>query len=83
MVILQLFPTGVMQLLDVINNGYWHARSLEFSGQQQIINLAWLRLPADVVFIAGGVLPLLYAVVMTYFNMRKSDRPVINMKRKS
>jgi len=83
MVILQLFPSGVMQLLDVINNGYWHARSLEFSGQQHIINLAWLRLPADVVFIAAGVLPLLYAVILTYFNMQKSGRPVIKLKNKS
>jgi len=74
MVILQLFPSGVMQLLDVINNGYWHARSLEFSGQQRMVNLAWLRLPADIFFIAAGVLPLLVAVVMTYFNMRKAPK---------
>jgi Nitric oxide reductase large subunit len=72
MVILQLFPSGVLQLLDVIKNGYWHARSLEFSGQQYIVNLAWLRLPADLLFIIAGVLPLLVAVVLTYFNMRKS-----------
>ncbi len=72
MVILQLFPSGVLQLLDVINNGYWHARSLEFSGQQDIINLAWQRLPADIIFIVAGVLPLLVAVLYTYVNMLKS-----------
>ncbi len=72
MVILQLFPSGVLQLLDVIKNGYWHARSMEFSGQQHIINLAWLRLPADLLFIIAGVIPLLFAVIVTYFNMRKS-----------
>lgn len=74
MVILQLFPSGVLQLLDVIKNGYWHARSLEFSGQQHIVNLAWLRLPADVIFIVAGVFPLLVAVVRTYFNMPKSGK---------
>lgn len=78
MVILQLFPSGVLQLLDVINNGYWHARSLEFSGQQHIVNLAWLRLPADIIFIIAGVLPLLIAVVLTYFNMRKSNKRSLN-----
>jgi nitric oxide reductase subunit B len=72
MVILQLFPSGIAQLLDVINNGYWHARSLDFSGQQHIVNLAWLRLPADIIFIVAGVIPLLVAVVISYFNMRKS-----------
>ncbi len=78
MVILQLFPSGVLQLLDVINNGYWHARSLEFSGQQHIVNLAWLRLPADIIFIVAGVLPLLVASVFTFFHMRKSTETAIN-----
>ncbi len=76
MMFLQLFPSGVFQFLDVINNGYWHARSLEFSGQQYMINLAWLRMPADIVFMVAGVLPLLIAVVSTYFHMRKSDKAV-------
>jgi nitric oxide reductase subunit B len=73
MVVLQLFPSGVLQFIDVINNGYWHARSLEFSGQQLITNLAWLRLPADMIFIVFGVLPLLIALLLTYFKKRKSD----------
>jgi len=80
MMILQLFPSGVLQLLDVISNGYWHARSLEFSGQQSLINLAWLRLPADVIFMVAGVVPLLVAVVMTYFNMRKSSKTIVDIK---
>lgn len=72
MVVLQLFPSGVLQLFDVIENGYWHARSLEFSGQSHIINLAWLRMPADLVFIVIGVLPLLYAIILTYIDMIKT-----------
>ncbi|MDP4282332.1 MAG: cbb3-type cytochrome c oxidase subunit I [Bacteroidota bacterium] len=72
MIILQLFPSGVLQFEDVIKNGYWHARSLEFTGQDAMTSLAWLRLPADIIFIAMGVLPLLYAVVSTWFSARKS-----------
>ena len=30
MVFANLFPIGVLQLADVVTNGYWHARSLEF-----------------------------------------------------
>lgn len=72
MVVMQLFPSGVLQLLDVIHNGYWHARSTEFSAQPHIIKLAWLRLPADLIFIIGGVLPLLIAAFYTYVNMLKA-----------
>jgi nitric oxide reductase subunit B len=74
MVIFQLFPSGVMQLLDVVDHGYWHARSLEFTGQQFMKNLAWLRFPADVCFIAAGVLPLLYAVFLTYIHMLRTGK---------
>jgi len=34
MVVLNLFPSGVLQLLDATKNGYWHARSTEFSSQR-------------------------------------------------
>lgn len=80
MVIFQLFPSGVMQLLDVIDHGYWHARSLEFTGQQFMKNLAWLRFPADILFIAAGVLPLLYAVILTYVHMLKTGRTSMRVK---
>ena len=74
MVVLQLFPSGVLQLLDVINHGYWHARSYAFTGNPLIVDLAWLRMPADSIFILFGVLPLLFATVWTYFSMLKHKR---------
>lgn len=57
MVFINLFPLGILQLADVVTNGYWHARSLEFFEKHAYIE--WLRLPGDVIFIAG-VLPLVY-----------------------
>ena len=45
-----------MHLADVVTNGYWHARSLEFFEKHTY--LEWLRLPGDVIFIMG-VVPLL------------------------
>lgn len=71
MVILQLFPSGILQFLDVINNGYWHARSTAFGDSPTALALAWARLPTDLVFIIVGVLLLLYAARMTYLRERK------------
>ncbi len=71
MVILQLFPSGVFQFLDVINNGYWHARSTAFGDSSLAVALAWARLPTDLFFIVVGVLPLLYATWLTYRHARK------------
>jgi nitric oxide reductase subunit B len=74
MLILQLFPSGVIQFVDVIKNGYWHARSLEFSSQPSMTSLAWLRFPADALFIVGGVVPLLIAVILTYVHVLKTEK---------
>jgi nitric oxide reductase large subunit len=38
------FPIGVLQLADVVTQG-WHARSLEFFERYAYIE--WLRLPGD------------------------------------
>lgn len=72
MLIFSLFPGGVLQLLDVLNNGYWHARSLEYTGQKSARLIEWLRTPGDLVFIIVGVIPLLIAVTRCYFNIKTS-----------
>jgi nitric oxide reductase subunit B len=72
MVVSNLFPAGVLQLLDVLKNGYWHARSPEYLNQGITLFIEWIRLPADAVFIVLGVLPALIAVGRTYLLVRKS-----------
>ncbi len=72
MVILNLFPGGVLQFKDVLENGYWHARSWDFLSSGFIHLLEWIRLPADVIFIVFGVLPILIATVLTYDLMKKN-----------
>lgn len=74
MVIMSLFPGGVMQLIDVLQNGYWHARSLHYTAQGPARLIEWLRMPGDVVFIAVGVVPALIGVTRCYLNM-KMERP--------
>lgn len=57
-----LFPAGVLQLMDVLEHGYWHARSEAFLNQPLVVALEWLRLPGDLVFIGLGIVPILVAV---------------------
>ena len=71
MVVLNLFPGGVLQLLDVLKNGYWHARSPDFLNQRVITLIEWIRLPADAIFILLGVVPSLIAVGLTYRFVRR------------
>ncbi len=66
MVILDLFPSGILQLWDAIENGYWHARHLNFIMSGFFHQLEWLRLGADMIFIVVGVIPTVAAVLITY-----------------
>jgi nitric oxide reductase subunit B len=67
MVFFNLFPIGVMQLGDSVANGYWHARSIGFFREHAFIE--WLRLPGDMVFIAG-VLPLVWLTARAVWRPR-------------
>ncbi|MEW6635306.1 MAG: nitric-oxide reductase large subunit [Actinomycetota bacterium] len=67
MIFATLFPLGLLQLYESVNTGYWEARSLQFLTGDTIALIEWLRLPGDIVFIIGGVLPLLY---MCYLGVR-------------
>jgi nitric oxide reductase subunit B len=59
-----------MQFRDVLENGYWHARSLHYTGQDTARLIEWLRQPGDLVFIFAGVVPALIAVTKCYLNMK-------------
>jgi nitric oxide reductase subunit B len=68
MVLLSLFPGGIMQVIDVIENGYWHARSLAYTATPLARTLEWLRMPGDLVFMFLGALPLALAMVRGYLS---------------
>ncbi len=60
MVFATLFPLGLLQLYESVNHGYFEARTLKYVTNDMNALIEWLRLPGDALFIAGGVLPLLY-----------------------
>ena len=51
MIVMSLLPSGLVQIWDSVENGYWHARSLEFTGSPAMKILGWLRMPGDLIFI--------------------------------
>jgi nitric oxide reductase subunit B len=55
-----LLPLGLLQLYESVNKSYYDARTLEFLTNDTNALIEWIRLPGDVLFIAGGVLPVLY-----------------------
>ena len=69
MVTMSLFPSGILQVWDVLENGYWHARSLEFIGSDRSRLLEWLRMPGDVVFIVFGAVPLVIAATKAWMDV--------------
>jgi nitric oxide reductase subunit B len=69
MILLSLFPGGLLQVWDVLQNGYWHARSLEYTGSALARTLEWMRTPGDLVFIFVGVLPIVAALLISYRGM--------------
>jgi nitric oxide reductase subunit B len=71
MILFSLLPGGIMQVLDVIENGYWHARSLDYLAAPLARTLEWLRMPGDLVFMFAGALPLALAMVLGYLTLWK------------
>jgi nitric oxide reductase subunit B len=46
---------------------YWHGRSPEFYAQPLVGALEWARRPDDVLFIVGGILPIVYLALRTFY----------------
>jgi nitric oxide reductase subunit B len=61
-----------LQVWDVLENGYWHARSLEFIGTDRIRMLEWFSMPSHLILIIIGVVPMVIASGLTYLCVRKA-----------
>lgn len=60
MVFATLLPLGVLQLWHSVNEGYYEARTLGYIAEPGNVILEWLRMPGDVVFLVGGILPFVW-----------------------
>ena len=67
-----LLPLGILQLYASVNDGYFAARQLEYITNPTNSLFEWMRLPGDVLFIGGGVLPFLW---ICWLGVRYRGRP--------
>jgi nitric oxide reductase subunit B len=72
MILVDLFPAGVLQLWDAVSNGYWHSRRLTFTLRGTFHTLEWARVVGDLTFILLGAFPICLAAVRGYL---KRERP--------
>jgi nitric oxide reductase subunit B len=70
MVVMSMFPAGILQFVDVLENGYWHARGLTYTAAPVSRLIEWMRMPGDVVFIVMGVVPMVIATTQAYRQMK-------------
>ncbi len=70
MILLDLFPGGVIQLWDSISHGYWHARRLTFLMGGLYHKLEWARMAGDMTFILFGAVPIALGALRS---LRKRD----------
>ncbi len=73
MLVFSLLPSGFIQIWDVIDNGYWHARSSEFTNSKIMSIIGWMRMPGDLVFIILGAIPFLIASVKILFSHNEDE----------
>jgi len=73
MLMLDIFPVGILEMAQSYTQSYWFARSADFWNQPIVQKLTWVRMIGDLVFVLGGVLPLLYFTARSMFYLKKAD----------
>ena len=74
MLFVNLVPIGILQLYDSFQNGYWHAREPEFFKQGAVRVFEWLRMPGDLLFIFGGICPVVYLALRVFKERNRYGR---------
>lgn len=72
MVLLDLFPAGILQFNAVVENGLWFARSSQFIDSTAFQNLTWMRIIGGSLFVLGGVIPLTWFIASRRKSLKKN-----------
>ncbi len=71
MVVMSLFPVGIVQAWASVSKGLWYARSAEVMQSDLVHTLVWLRVPGDIVFSAGAAVLAVFAAGLVLRSRRK------------
>lgn len=63
MVLLDLFPAGILQFKTVVEKGFWFARSSQFIEGSTFKSLTWMRGIGATLFFFGGILPIAWFIL--------------------
>lgn len=76
MVVMDLFPVGVHQLMVAMSDkGYAFARSQDYFQGETFQMFTWLRGVGAAVFVIGGVIPLVWFMVKGWFHLKAAQTP--------
>jgi len=75
MVVMDLFPVGVYQLVAIMDQGYAFGRSQAFLESGTFQTFTWMRSVGVFVFVGGGVIPLVWFMVSRWFDLREVQTP--------
>ena len=70
MMFVNLFPVGLLQLNQILATSYWEGREPAFFMQPLVRLFEWLRLPGDLLFLAG-ILPVVYLALRMFINRNR------------
>lgn len=76
MVLLDLFPAGLLQFQAVVDRGLWFARSEEFIGSNSFQFLTWMRIIGGSIFTVGGVFPLVWIVSVSFRHLKTTHNKI-------
>jgi nitric oxide reductase subunit B len=70
MVLLDLFPAGIAQLMAAMDRGLWFARSRAVIGGNAFQTMTWLRIIGGSIFLIGGVFPLTWFMLSRWRDLK-------------
>ncbi len=74
MVLLDLFPAGIIQFQAIVEQGLWYGRSDAFIGNGTFETLTWLRGIGATVFFFLGVTPMAWFVVSRFASLKEKNK---------